>query len=161
MWVMQQYYVGAEAQEVVIFQGVRGDVLGVPLHSVAERTDIALDDLPQTERSQVRDGIVTDDGLGGARGLVDRLRDRMLEPCPPPAPPPSRSRKRSRSRSRSILRSPRCRPASIRRAAAASGRHDPAAGSCARAWDQLPVGELMSERQRASQRHSARAQGER
>ncbi|MHA6620287.1 PP2C family protein-serine/threonine phosphatase [Pseudonocardia sp. DLS-67] len=87
MWVMQQYYVGADAEQVVIFQGVRGDVLGVPLYSVSERTDIALDDLPETERSQVRDGILTDDGLGGARGLVDRLRGRMLEPCPPPLPP--------------------------------------------------------------------------
>jgi PPM family protein phosphatase len=87
MWVMQQYYVGAAAEDVVIFQGVRGEVLGVPLHTVAEHTGIGLDDLPQTERSQVRDGILTDDGLGGARGLVDRLRDRMLEPCPPPQPP--------------------------------------------------------------------------
>jgi hypothetical protein len=87
MWVMQQYYVGADSEQVVIFQGVRGDVLGVPLYSVAERTDIALDDLPETERSQVRDGILTDDGLGGARGTVDRLRGRMLEPCPPPQPP--------------------------------------------------------------------------
>jgi PPM family protein phosphatase len=87
MWVMQQYYVGAAAEDVVIFQGVRGEVLGVPLHTVAEHTGIGLDDLPQTERSQVRDGIPTDNGLGGARGLVDRLRDRMLEPCPLPAPP--------------------------------------------------------------------------
>jgi PPM family protein phosphatase len=87
MWVMQQYYVGADAEQVVILQGVRGEVLGVPLHSVAERTDIGLDDLPQTERSQVRDGILTDKGLPGAHGLVDRLRDRMLEPCPPPEPP--------------------------------------------------------------------------
>jgi PPM family protein phosphatase len=84
MWVMQQYYVGADAEQVVIFQGVRGDVLGVPLQSVAEHTDIALDDLPQTDRSQVRDGILTDDGLSGAHAVVDRLRERMLEPCPPP-----------------------------------------------------------------------------
>jgi protein phosphatase len=89
MWVMQQYYVGADAGQVVIFQGVRGDVLGLPLSSVAEHTDIALDDLPETERSQVKDGILpTEDGLGGARELVERLRDRRLEPCPPPAPPP-------------------------------------------------------------------------
>jgi protein phosphatase len=88
MWVMQQYYVGADGEQVAIFQGVRGDVLGLQLSSVAERTDIALDDLPQTERSQVRDGIIiTDNGLAGARELVDRLRDRMLEPCPPPQPP--------------------------------------------------------------------------
>jgi serine/threonine protein phosphatase PrpC len=86
MWVLQQYYVGADAEQVVIFQGVRGDVLGVPLQSVAEHTDIALDDLPQTDRSQVRDGILTDDGLSGAHQVVDRLRERMLEPCPPPQP---------------------------------------------------------------------------
>jgi serine/threonine protein phosphatase PrpC len=88
MWVMQQYFVGADGEDVAIFQGVRGDVLGVPLNSVAERTDIALADLPETERSQVRDGIITDNGLTGARGLVERLRDRMLEPCPLPQPEP-------------------------------------------------------------------------
>ncbi|WP_433557439.1 PP2C family protein-serine/threonine phosphatase [Pseudonocardia xinjiangensis] len=89
MWVLQQYYVGVDAQLVSIFQGVRGEVLGIPLHKVAERTDIALDDLPETERSSVRAGINTEQGLAGARVLVERLRDRMLEPCPPPAPPPS------------------------------------------------------------------------
>jgi PPM family protein phosphatase len=87
MLVMQQYYVGADAGQVVIFQGVHGDVLGLPLHSVAERTDIALDDLPETVRSQVRDGIPTENGLVGARGVVERLRGQMLEPCPPPLPP--------------------------------------------------------------------------
>ncbi len=86
MWVMQQYYVGADAEQVAIFAGVRGDVLGVPLHQVAERSDIGLADLPETERSQVRDGIIAVDGLTGARGLVERLRDRMLAPCPPPEP---------------------------------------------------------------------------
>jgi protein phosphatase len=89
MWVMQQYYVGAHAGQVVIFQGVRGDVLGLPLSSVAEHTDMSLDDLPETERSQVQDGILpTDDGLSGARELVERLRDRRLDPCPPPPAPP-------------------------------------------------------------------------
>jgi PPM family protein phosphatase len=85
-WVMQQYYVGAEAEQIVIFQGVRGEVLGLPLQQVAERSDIALDDLPETERSQVRDGINAYEGLDGARALVERLRDRMLAPCPPPVP---------------------------------------------------------------------------
>jgi serine/threonine protein phosphatase PrpC len=86
MWVMAQYYVSADGEQVAIFQGVRGEVLGVPLQSVAEHTDIALTDLPETERSQVRDGIPTDDGLAGAHGVVERLRARMLEPCPPPQP---------------------------------------------------------------------------
>jgi protein phosphatase len=91
IWVLQQYYVGVDTQQVSIFQGVRGEVLGVPLHRVAERSGINLDDLPETERSAVRDGIITSDGLTGARGLVERLRGRMLEPCPPPVvsqPPP-------------------------------------------------------------------------
>jgi serine/threonine protein phosphatase PrpC len=88
MWVLQQYYVGADAEQVVIFQGVRGEVLGLPLHQVAERSDIALSDLPETERSQVRDGIITTNGLEGAHGLVDKLRTRMLAPCPAPAPEP-------------------------------------------------------------------------
>jgi PPM family protein phosphatase len=86
MWVLQQYYVGADAEQVVVFQGVRGEVLGVPLHQVAERSDIALADLPETERSQVRDGILSDDGIEGARAVIERLRDRMLEPCPQPTP---------------------------------------------------------------------------
>ncbi|MHA6628977.1 PP2C family protein-serine/threonine phosphatase [Pseudonocardia sichuanensis] len=86
MWVMSQYYVSADGDQVAVFQGVRGEVLGVSLQSVAERTDIALTDLPETERSQVRDGIPTDDGLAGAHGVVERLRARMLEPCPPPQP---------------------------------------------------------------------------
>jgi serine/threonine protein phosphatase PrpC len=86
MWVMQQYYVGADVEQVGIFQGVRGEVLGIPLHQVAERSDIALDDLPETERSQVRDGIIASNGLDGARGLVERLRGRMLDPCPPAVP---------------------------------------------------------------------------
>ena len=87
MWVMAQYYVSADGEQVAIFQGVGGEVLGVALQSVAERTDVALTDLPETERSQVRDGITTDNGLAGAHGVVDRLRARMLEPCPPPQPP--------------------------------------------------------------------------
>ena len=91
MWVLQQYYVGADGAQVVIFQGVRGAVLGVPLHQVAERSGIALDDLPDADRSAVRDGIIASNGLVGAHSLVDRLRDRMLPPCavlPTPTPTP-------------------------------------------------------------------------
>lgn len=88
--VLQQYYVAVDQGQVAIYQGVRGNVLGVPLQRVAERSDIALDDLPQTVRGQVSDGILSDDGEAGARETVDRLRERMLPLCstlnPPPAP---------------------------------------------------------------------------
>ncbi len=86
MWVLQQYYVGADGQQVAIYQGVRGQVLGVPLQRASQQTDIALSDLPETERSAVRDGIISTDGLTGATGLVDKLRDRRLEICPTPTP---------------------------------------------------------------------------
>ena len=86
-WVMQQYYVGAEANYVTIFQGVRGSVLGLPLQKVKETTEIALTDLPESARSAVLDGILAE-GLVEARQTVDRLRDRRLAPCtPPPAEP--------------------------------------------------------------------------
>ncbi|MHA6779435.1 PP2C family protein-serine/threonine phosphatase [Pseudonocardia saturnea] len=86
VWVLQQYYVGADADQVTIFQGVQGEVLGVPLHLVAEHTDIALTDLPESDRSVVRNGIDAA-GLDGAQGVVERLRTKMLEPCPAPVVP--------------------------------------------------------------------------
>jgi PPM family protein phosphatase len=88
MWVLQQYYVGANAAHVAIFQGVRGNVFGLPLQKLVEQSDIALTDLPETTRSTVQDGIlVTDDGLTGARQRVEMLRDTRLTPCPLPAQP--------------------------------------------------------------------------
>ena len=54
MWVLQQYYVGANDEHVAIFQGVRGSVLGLPLQHLVEETDIALTDLPEATRNTVR-----------------------------------------------------------------------------------------------------------
>jgi PPM family protein phosphatase len=89
--VMQQYYVGTEsdaaAAQVVIYQGVRGSILGLSLQSVAERAPISLSDLPEADRNQVRAGIPASDGLDGAHATVSRLQARMLPVCPDPAPP--------------------------------------------------------------------------
>jgi serine/threonine protein phosphatase PrpC len=94
LWVMQQYYVGASGDRLVIYQGVRGSVLGVPLQNVREGScparamdceELKLTDLQETARSAVRDGIISGDGLAGARATVRRLRtDEMLPPCPTP-----------------------------------------------------------------------------
>jgi hypothetical protein len=96
LWVMQQYYVGVDGNQVTIFQGVRGEVLGVPLHDVVEHSDVSVDQLTETDRNAVTDGIIASDGLDGAHLLVQRLHDRMLPPCPvisattaPVAPPPA------------------------------------------------------------------------
>ncbi|HEY2206323.1 MAG TPA: PP2C family serine/threonine-protein phosphatase [Pseudonocardia sp.] len=98
LWVMQQYYVGVHDKELAIYQGVRGNVLGIPLQSlregscptgVADCTALRLTDLQETARSAVRDGIISGDGLDGARATVRRLRaDEMLPPCPAGVPAP-------------------------------------------------------------------------
>ncbi|MGQ0573558.1 MAG: PP2C family protein-serine/threonine phosphatase [Pseudonocardia sp.] len=90
-WVNEQYFVAAHQERVAIFQGVQGEVpvLG-PLNDVAEQTDIALADLPESARSQVSNGILARGGLPAAKATVGRLRDQVLPPCQPvatPAPP--------------------------------------------------------------------------
>ncbi|MBA2309735.1 MAG: protein phosphatase 2C domain-containing protein [Pseudonocardiales bacterium] len=103
VWVLQQYYVGSANDQVAIFQGVRGTVLGQDLHQVVEGacqdgsvgcTELSLADLQEDARSLVRDGIISNDGLAGARATVQRLRNQeMLLPCPletvPVVPPPA------------------------------------------------------------------------
>ncbi len=89
-WVLQQYYVGADEGRVVIYQGVRGNVLGLPLQQVVERSDIALTDLPEATRNTVEDGLlVAEGGLGGARTRVDMLRGARLVPCSALNPTPA------------------------------------------------------------------------
>ena len=93
LWVMQQYYVGARNDQLVIFQGVHGSVLGIPLQTQRESScpsgtthgcePIKLGDLQEDARIQVAAGIQSTDGLAGARGIVQRLRtQKMLPPCP-------------------------------------------------------------------------------
>lgn len=91
LWVGSQYYVGVDSDRVVVFQGVRGSVLGVSLQRVAEDSGLRLEDLTQVGRTSVEgDGLASDDGLDGARRTVERLRsDELLPVCRPPAPPPA------------------------------------------------------------------------
>lgn len=90
-WVMRQYYVSAQPDgRVAIYQGVRGEVLGLPLHRVAETScrpeardceQISLSDLKPAVRAEVERGI-TVVGLQGARETVSRLRtEQLLPPC--------------------------------------------------------------------------------
>ncbi|GAA5144236.1 protein phosphatase 2C domain-containing protein [Pseudonocardia eucalypti] len=93
LWVMQQYYVGADDDRLVIFQGVRGSVLGLKLQRVAEGscpqrqagcTELRLSDLNESARSAVQEGIISGEGIDGARATVRRLRsDEVLPVCPP------------------------------------------------------------------------------
>ncbi|MGH3903892.1 MAG: protein phosphatase 2C domain-containing protein [Pseudonocardiaceae bacterium] len=92
-WVLSQYFVGAtDDDEVVIFQGVRGEVLGLPLHTRAEGScpegqrgcaAIFLDDLRQSAQVDVQRGLISNAGLPRARDIMAGLREEHLLPlCP-------------------------------------------------------------------------------
>jgi protein phosphatase len=91
--VLGQYYVGtARNGEVTVFQGVRGEFLGLPLHTWAEGScrkgvrgceTMYLRDLQPYARANVRRGMISNSGLDGARAIIGRLRTNDLLPlCP-------------------------------------------------------------------------------
>ncbi|MCP2254914.1 protein phosphatase [Prauserella aidingensis] len=90
-FVMSQYYVGVGSNdEVVIYQGVPGSVLGLDLHEEAEGScppsstlcePLRLQDLQQEAQSAVSNSVKRDD-LASAREYIDTLRrNNMLEIC--------------------------------------------------------------------------------
>jgi PPM family protein phosphatase len=87
-WSQTQYYVANDGDSVVIYQGVEADVPGINTHHVEETSHLKLDDLPDYNARQVRDGIGAN-SLEDARGIVSRLQ--RLVPCPTPSPSPSAS----------------------------------------------------------------------
>ncbi|MGH3865489.1 MAG: PP2C family protein-serine/threonine phosphatase [Pseudonocardiaceae bacterium] len=91
--VLGQYYVGAASNgEVVVFQGVQGEFLGLPLHTWAEGNcrdgargceTMFLRDLKPYARTNVRRGMISNSGVTGAREIIGRLRTNdLLPPCP-------------------------------------------------------------------------------
>ena len=81
-WTQKQYYVADEGDTVAVFQGVEADLPGIAMHRVEEGSDLALDELPDYNARQVRDGISAS-SLDDARGIVSRLR--RLATCPEPS----------------------------------------------------------------------------
>jgi serine/threonine protein phosphatase PrpC len=100
-WISNQYFIGVnEANDVVIFQGLQGSVLGVSLHqqiegscpqpSPANCERININDLQQAPRSDVRNGIAQVNSLEAAREAMRRLRMTSLLPeCQKPQPQPT------------------------------------------------------------------------
>ncbi|HET8640853.1 MAG TPA: protein phosphatase, partial [Pseudonocardiaceae bacterium] len=91
--LFRYYYVGAENNQVVIYQGLRGSLLGVPLHRVYETScpaeaaadceQISVTDLQQSAQLRVREGFEEGTSLDEARADIRRLRfEQMLPPCP-------------------------------------------------------------------------------
>lgn len=110
-YAQTRFYVGSAAMpsggnEVAIYRGVKGDVLGVPMSRVVERSGISVNDLPVSWASQVDATIpIPDGGLEAARQTVAELKvksekcvqqrkDRAAatqtpSPTPTPTPTPS------------------------------------------------------------------------
>ncbi|TYL54986.1 serine/threonine-protein phosphatase [Nocardioides sp. BGMRC 2183] len=87
-WTQQQYYVGETNGQVAIFRGVDG----IPgLSSVYMTSDLAVEDLKETARMDVEDGIAASD-LDDATETVERLASTMVgedEETPTPLDPSS------------------------------------------------------------------------
>lgn len=74
-WSQEQYYVGADKDSVVIYQGIPQNFAGFSLSHVFNDTNISLDSLTAFERQQVSAGI-TFSSLSEARAQVDNFENR-------------------------------------------------------------------------------------
>ncbi|WP_456286461.1 protein phosphatase 2C domain-containing protein [Microbacterium sp. JZ70] len=81
-WTQTRYYVGADDDTVVIYQGIQQSLGPISLSEVREDTDVVLADLPQAYRAQV-ERTITARSLADAEAIVERLRSYQLEPGEP------------------------------------------------------------------------------
>jgi serine/threonine protein phosphatase PrpC len=88
-WTQQQYFVGADGDQVAVFRGVDTQFGPLKFFSVQKHTDLVVADLTQAARTQVRVGI-TASSQSDAADIVTRLRAALLPLCSaPPAVTPS------------------------------------------------------------------------
>jgi PPM family protein phosphatase len=96
--LFRYYYVGASDGQVVIYQGLKDTVLGVPLHRVYETScpeqaaadceRISVTDLQPSAQVRVREGFEESTSLDDARADITRLRfEQLLKACPPASEP--------------------------------------------------------------------------
>jgi PPM family protein phosphatase len=83
-WSQSQFYVADDGDDVAIFRGIEADVPGISTHHVEETSELTLEELPDYNQRQVRDGISAS-SLEDARGIVSRLERLAL--CPEPGTP--------------------------------------------------------------------------
>jgi len=69
-WTQRQYFVGTDGGKVAIFRGVQANVPLIAVHSVDQRTDIAVSQLPDWQRSQVTEGIEAMDRADAERTVA-------------------------------------------------------------------------------------------
>lgn len=91
-----QFFVGSQDEQVAIFRGLPGELLGVRLNDLAESTDVRVADLPAFFQQQVHSTIPVAD-LAAAHTTVSQLRTRAedciarrsRQPLPLPSTAPS------------------------------------------------------------------------
>ena len=74
----RSFFVGVDGNQVVVFEGVNRDIGPFELYRVAERSEVALDDVQQWYRPQLQAGRPAAD-LGDARALIRNLPLRATE----------------------------------------------------------------------------------
>ncbi len=72
-WTQTRFFVGADEDTVVIFQGIQQNIGPISLSSIYEDTGIPMDDLPQFSRTQV-ENTITARSFEDAQEIVERLR---------------------------------------------------------------------------------------
>ncbi|GII95851.1 Stp1/IreP family PP2C-type Ser/Thr phosphatase [Sinosporangium siamense] len=112
-WTQDQYFVGSQSDEVVVFRGVNTEIGPFQLFDIAHYTGIKVGSLAAFERGQVLDGISVPDVDAGKK-KIDELRasagqassatSEGQEPEQTPAPPTPKS-KSSASPTPSVKRS--------------------------------------------------------
>ncbi len=89
-WTQTRYYVGADDDSVVIFQGIQQSLGPITLSSPYEDTDILLADLSPYQRARV-EFTMSARSLADAEAIVERLRDSVVAAEPDPTPLPTQS----------------------------------------------------------------------
>ncbi|GAA3787871.1 protein phosphatase 2C domain-containing protein [Sphaerisporangium flaviroseum] len=90
-WTQEQYYVGAQGDQLVLFRGVDTTIGPIQLNSVAESTGLSVSSIPEPERDQVRRGIPVADFKAGQTKINDLKtksggNQKTTQPTPTPTP---------------------------------------------------------------------------
>jgi protein phosphatase len=95
MWINNSWYVGEQDGSVTIFNGPRGQVIGMELSDVHQKTPLAVESLPEIDQVRLKEGI-TAKSRADAENVVRNLEakvsptpDPAATPTPPPEPPPA------------------------------------------------------------------------
>lgn len=87
-WTQNQFYVGAENDRLVVFQGVDADLGFVSFKHVVHTSDLSVSALPQVEQDKVRSGIMVND-VDAGKAKIAALTGGTESPTPDASPSPA------------------------------------------------------------------------